>query len=449
MHESSRYAWWLLILLFSLIIALNFALFGWMLSQPPKSVNRSLEEAEISLKLAFALGSDPASNPLLNQALEELESPVWEQQVRKAIVQAYLGKKGYAETLQRAAQLPAERLTPAERRWYTTLWAWALTGTHAPERISGILEALSPTVSPFYLRLAEAVMAQRAGEKAKAEQLRDSLRRRGVLGVAVLFAILIAVCFGVVIGLGVLLWVLANPPRLPARPLENASPFALDPLLWALVIFLLTIILAPAEFLDRFLQGFGITLPETTLLNQLMASALSLSYLHTVQERLETGVRWFVPNGFWKHALAVLTGGLAYVPVAVAGLALVVLLAPTVFQSSHPIQEAARGAEGWVSWVVIFVQGVVLAPIVEEFVFRGVLFQTLWQRTGRVWLSAFVSGFLFAIIHPQFLAGLIPLTAIGTVLALLFAYTRSLVPSILLHAVNNLVAMLALWSIAS
>ncbi|MCL6533503.1 MAG: CPBP family intramembrane metalloprotease [Armatimonadetes bacterium] len=449
MHESSRYAWWLLILLFSLIIALNFALFGWMLSQPPKSVNRSLEEAEISLKLAFALGSDPASNPLLNQALEELESPVWEQQVRKAIVQAYLGKKGYAETLQRAAQLPAERLTPAERRWYTTLWAWALTGTHAPERISGILEALSPTVSPFYLRLAEAVMAQRAGEKAKAEQLRDSLRRRGVLGVAVLFAILIAVCFGVVIGLGVLLWVLVNPPRLPARPLENASPFALDPLLWALIIFLLTVILSPAEFLARFLEGFGVPLPETTLLNQLIATALSLSYLHTVQERLETEVRWFAPNGFWKYALAVLTGGLAYVPIAVGGLVLVVLLGPALSQLSHPFQEMAQGAENWLHWVVIFVQGVVLAPIVEEFVFRGVLFQTLWQRTGRVWLSAFVSGFLFAVIHPQFLAGLIPLTAIGTVLALLFAYTRSLVPSILLHAVNNLVAMLALWSIAS
>ncbi|MEJ5293664.1 MAG: type II CAAX endopeptidase family protein [Fimbriimonadales bacterium] len=449
MHESSRYAWWLLILLFSLIIALNFALFGWMLSQPPKSVNRSLEEAEISLKLAFALGSDPASNPLLNQALEELESPVWEQQVRKAIVQAYLGKKGYAETLQRAAQLPAERLTPAERRWYTTLWAWALTDTHAPERISGILEALSPTVSPFYLRLAEAVMTQRAGEKAKAEQIRDSLRRRGVLGVAVLFAILIAVCFGVVIGLGVLLWVLVNPPRLPARPLENASPFALDPLLWALIIFLLTVILSPAEFLARFLEGFGVPLPETTLLNQLIATALSLSYLHTVQERLEAEVRWFAPNGFWKHALAVLTGGLAYVPIAVGGLVLVVLLGPALSQLSHPFQEMAQGAENWLHWVVIFVQGVVLAPIVEEFVFRGVLFQTLWQRTGRVWLSAFVSGFLFAVIHPQFLAGLIPLTAIGTVLALLFAYTRSLVPSILLHAVNNLVAMLALWSIAS
>ncbi|MCX7687455.1 MAG: CPBP family intramembrane metalloprotease [Fimbriimonadales bacterium] len=449
MHESSRYAWWLLILLFSLIIALNFALFGWMLSQPPKSVNRSLEEAEISLKLAFALGSDPASNPLLNQALEELESPVWEQQVRKAIVQAYLGKKGYAETLQRAAQLPAERLTPAERRWYTTLWTWALTDTHAPERISGILEALSPTVSPFYLRLAEAVMTQRAGEKAKAEQIRDSLRRRGVLGVAVLFAILIAVCFGVVIGLGVLLWVLVNPPRLPARPLENASPFALDPLLWALIIFLLTVILSPAEFLARFLEGFGVPLPETTLLNQLIATALSLSYLHTVQERLEAEVRWFAPNGFWKHALAVLTGGLAYVPIAVGGLVLVVLLGPALSQLSHPFQEMAQGAENWLHWVVIFVQGVVLAPIVEEFVFRGVLFQTLWQRTGRVWLSAFVSGFLFAVIHPQFLAGLIPLTAIGTVLALLFAYTRSLVPSILLHAVNNLVAMLALWSIAS
>ncbi len=52
-----------------------------------------------------------------------------------------------------------------------------------------------------------------------------------------------------------MLWVLVNPPRLPARPLENASPLALDPLLWALIIFLLTVILSPAEFLARFLEG--------------------------------------------------------------------------------------------------------------------------------------------------------------------------------------------------
>ncbi len=143
---------------------------------------------------------------------------------------------------------------------------------------------------------------------------------------------------------------------------------------------------------------------ETTLLNQLIATALSLSYLHTVQERLETEVRWFAPNGFWKHALAVLTGGLAYVPIAVGGLVLVVLLGPALSQLSHPFQEMAQGAENW-HLGGDFRTGVVLAPIVEEFVFRGVLFQTLWQRTGRVWLSAFVSGFLFAVIHPQFLAG--------------------------------------------
>jgi membrane protease YdiL (CAAX protease family) len=84
----------------------------------------------------------------------------------------------------------------------------------------------------------------------------------------------------------------------------------------------------------------------------------------------------------------------------------------------------------------IFVIGV--APVVEEFFFRGFLYQALRSRIG-VWGGAAVSGLLFGAIHfkPEFL---VPLAILGMVLALLFEKTGSLWPCILVHALNNALA---------
>jgi membrane protease YdiL (CAAX protease family) len=84
----------------------------------------------------------------------------------------------------------------------------------------------------------------------------------------------------------------------------------------------------------------------------------------------------------------------------------------------------------------IFVVG--MAPPVEEFFFRGFLYQALRNRIG-VWGGAMASGLLFGAIHfkPEFL---VPLAILGTILALLFERTGSLWPCILVHALNNSIA---------
>lgn len=81
----------------------------------------------------------------------------------------------------------------------------------------------------------------------------------------------------------------------------------------------------------------------------------------------------------------------------------------------------------------IFVIGV--APPVEEFFFRGFLYQSLRNRMG-VWGGAAVSGLIFGAIHfkPEFL---VPLAMLGFILALLFEKSGSLWPCILLHSVYN------------
>jgi membrane protease YdiL (CAAX protease family) len=84
----------------------------------------------------------------------------------------------------------------------------------------------------------------------------------------------------------------------------------------------------------------------------------------------------------------------------------------------------------------VFVIGV--APLVEEFFFRGFLYQSLRTRLG-VWGGAATSGLIFGAIHfkPEFL---IPLAILGTVLALVFQKTGSLWPCIMIHAANNALA---------
>jgi membrane protease YdiL (CAAX protease family) len=84
----------------------------------------------------------------------------------------------------------------------------------------------------------------------------------------------------------------------------------------------------------------------------------------------------------------------------------------------------------------VFVVGV--APVVEEFFFRGFLYQSLRTRLG-VSGGSIASGLIFGAIHLKF-EYLVPLAVLGTALALLFQKTGSLWPCIMVHAANNALA---------
>jgi membrane protease YdiL (CAAX protease family) len=90
--------------------------------------------------------------------------------------------------------------------------------------------------------------------------------------------------------------------------------------------------------------------------------------------------------------------------------------------------------------VTIFV--CVIAPIAEEFFFRGFLFGVLRRGLGVVG-AAVIVGILFGLAHtgsaqPQYL---IPLGMLGFVLCLVRWRTRSLYPCMALHSANNALAM--------
>lgn len=88
--------------------------------------------------------------------------------------------------------------------------------------------------------------------------------------------------------------------------------------------------------------------------------------------------------------------------------------------------------------ISMFIGSVIAAPVTEEFIFRGILLSRLRSKYN-IHLAIFISSLIFMVVHfnpnpVRFLIGIISCI-------LVFKY-RSIVPSILLHALNNLIAFL-------
>lgn len=89
----------------------------------------------------------------------------------------------------------------------------------------------------------------------------------------------------------------------------------------------------------------------------------------------------------------------------------------------------------------------VLAPIGEEFFFRGFLYRALRNGLG-VLGAAIVSGLLFGALHidsssTERLLQVVPLAVLGISFALLYQWTGTLYSTIALHATNNSIAVAA------
>jgi membrane protease YdiL (CAAX protease family) len=85
---------------------------------------------------------------------------------------------------------------------------------------------------------------------------------------------------------------------------------------------------------------------------------------------------------------------------------------------------------------------VVVAPIAEEILFRGFLYQG-FRRKFRIWPAALISSGTFAFFHVYPLV--IPaIFASGVILALLYEKRRSLLASMTAHATLNMVAVIGL-----
>ncbi len=111
--------------------------------------------------------------------------------------------------------------------------------------------------------------------------------------------------------------------------------------------------------------------------------------------------------------------------------------------SDHDTLQKQLGADpGTFAFGAFVVLVTVIAPIAEEFFFRGFFF-TVLRRWRGPWLAAVLTGAVFGAIHIGSAAAvsLVPLAFFGFVLCLIRWRTRALYPCIVLHAVNNCLAV--------
>ena len=153
--------------------------------------------------------------------------------------------------------------------------------------------------------------------------------------------------------------------------------------------------------------------------------------------------------GFFRETLA---GALTYclaLPLLAAGLVtyfVLVAIFGQAEQPSHPVVEMI-GEANWPMLLGLFTLASIIAPLVEEIAFRGLLYRHLRDACGRLGLvaslviAALASSVLFAVIHPQGVLFAPALTGLAVAFCISRETRGSLWPAMVAHGINNAVTL--------
>ncbi|MDP7028673.1 MAG: type II CAAX endopeptidase family protein [Phycisphaerales bacterium] len=168
--------------------------------------------------------------------------------------------------------------------------------------------------------------------------------------------------------------------------------------------------------------------------------------------RVRQDIGWTCGQGMVKELGCGLLGYAAAIPIAGVGMGismiLILLAAPDegAGAAAHPIvNELAAG--GWPVRIQVLLVASVAAPVVEETMFRGVLYRQIRSATAtsRLWMSVAVSAGLtslvFAVIHPQGVLAVPALMGLAIAFSLAREWRGSLIAPIVMHGVSNGIVM--------
>jgi membrane protease YdiL (CAAX protease family) len=110
---------------------------------------------------------------------------------------------------------------------------------------------------------------------------------------------------------------------------------------------------------------------------------------------------------------------------------------------SNPLLQLALESQDGIALGIFFFTASIGAPFFEELLFRGFLLPSL-TRYLPVWGAIIVSSLLFALAHLS-LSEILPLTALGIVLGVVYTRSRNLLACMLLHSLWNGGTLLSLF----
>jgi len=289
--------------------------------------------------------------------------------------------------------------------------------------------------APFELTVARAYAQRLTGNKDAYAIFADrgALLRRGavVIGIVlVLLGGLVAWC--IVLGLRKA-GELPVPAPKPSFSLATADQYAGKAALILFAYLMLGIMLAgwPSAVSGILLPVSLVLMVPAVLWAPFLGGTVSLADLGLTGKNLGRNIGL----GFFFLLLEI--------PVAmaagVAGTQLFKFLPP-----QHPASEQLMSSPTPLVLLSVLLSACVAAPFFEEVLFRGLFFPAM-HRVTNVVLSVAVTSFSFAMLHPQGPALWAALASVGAFSCLAVRYTKSLVPSMVMHFGHNfLILMLAL-----
>ncbi|MEX2562279.1 MAG: CPBP family intramembrane glutamic endopeptidase [Nitriliruptoraceae bacterium] len=178
------------------------------------------------------------------------------------------------------------------------------------------------------------------------------------------------------------------------------------------------------------------TLLAVAIVSALVGTAMAIGWL-AVRQRLDRRLFGRGRHGALKIVIGVAAGFVATVATYTVNAMLVLVFRPEAPVVQQVLQDALGGGRSLVLAAIVIV---LLAPVTEEIVFRGILFQSLDRRLG-FWFAATVSSVVFCAIHVEVIMSqplaLVGMFVLSMILAASFHLSGSLIVPIMVHAVFN------------
>jgi len=244
----------------------------------------------------------------------------------------------------------------------------------------------------------------------------------------------------------------AQPPLIwqPENPTPNNPPWNVPTAIGTWVLSLLAIIIFPAMFIvPYFLMNRQISL-ETF---QSDPTAIFLSLLAVIPAHIFTlAAAWLVVTKFnkfsFKETLGWDWGGFKwwYFPVIVVSFFLFAAIVETFLPEQDNelmrILQSSRSAVYVTALLATFT-----APVVEEVIYRGILYSALQRSIGVVWAVTFVTAAFAGVHFLQYWGSpgtIVLICILSLILTLIRVRTKNLLPCIVLHFIFNGIQSLVL-----
>lgn len=148
----------------------------------------------------------------------------------------------------------------------------------------------------------------------------------------------------------------------------------------------------------------------------------------------ELGFRW---KKTWRLSLKGFLLYLGFIPILAVLTYISLLFCSVIGITPEPHQLVEILLKEKSLWYILYLIVVAsfFAPIFEEIIFRGLIYQGLKKHIGTL-KAVLISSALFSLLHFN-TAQFIPVMGLGILLCFIFEYTGSLVPVILIHMANN------------